>query len=86
VFVTTLLTQLCIKVSILLTRGQHLHNRIISLRGVRAHNTRLTQSHIIACTKPGERGRVFVLGVSVIFLLDFGIVSIVWLFILFKYK
>ena len=46
-FIITMFTLLYVRVDILLTRGNHLHDRIIALRGeVLAHNPRLT-SHFL---------------------------------------
>ena len=78
---------------ILLTRGKHLHDRIISLRGkVLAHRTSLTPPLVNEVSVPlmgCERLFICVLGVSIWplsrrFIYHFGTVLTVWYFMFFS--
>jgi hypothetical protein len=52
---TTLLTQLCVKVGILLTRAKHLHDRITSIRrDIWTNKTNLTTPLIIVVYVPSQ--------------------------------
>lgn len=69
-FVETLLSWLCVRVGILLTWGNQLHDCIISQRGeVWVHNTSLNPLHVIevhVTTKERERSCICVRSVNLI--------------------
>jgi len=81
-----------LRVGILLTRGKHLHDRILSLRG-KVWGLKASLSPPLFSLKcqyqvRKESGHVFVLGVSILppsttLIFDFGTVPTVWYFVFY---
>jgi hypothetical protein len=77
-FIEFVLTQLYVRVGILLACEKHLHDRIISLRG-EAHKTGICPTFFIeAHVQIQKTERVLILSLSTIWLLDIVAVPTVW--------